>query len=126
MRRILFPTILFISLTLQACTSPLLIQSDVQSVQPSDMTPATVMEEPFSIANEVAGINAVHRGSWDEYSKTREFTDGYQATGQTWGDYDNDGWIDLFVTGGLAPNTLYHSITMRGTAPSQSPPSAKM
>ncbi|MEZ4616756.1 MAG: VCBS repeat-containing protein [Caldilineaceae bacterium] len=39
----------------------------------------------------------------------RGFTDGYLAMGQAWGDYDNDGRIDLYVTGGQAPSVLYHN-----------------
>ena len=34
---------------------------------------------------------------------------GYLGVGQAWGDYDNDGWTDLFVTGNLVPNYLYHN-----------------
>ncbi len=29
--------------------------------------------------------------------------------GQAWGDYDNDGWVDLYVTGGLDENVLYRN-----------------
>lgn len=31
------------------------------------------------------------------------------AIGQAWGDYDNDGWLDLYVTDPAGPNTLYHN-----------------
>lgn len=30
-------------------------------------------------------------------------------TGQAWGDYDNDGWVDLYVTDPNGPNTLYRN-----------------
>jgi cytochrome c peroxidase len=31
------------------------------------------------------------------------------AIGQAWGDYDGDGWVDLYVTDPAGPNTLYHN-----------------
>ena len=36
-------------------------------------------------------------------------SDGYLGVGQAWGDFDNDGWLDLYLTGNLAENTLYHN-----------------
>ena len=52
-----------------------------------------------------AGITATHRGVWDD----KEAMQGYLAIGQAWGDYDRDGWVDLFVTGNLDPNALYRN-----------------
>ena len=52
-----------------------------------------------------AGIAAPHRAVWDVY----DARDGYLAHGQAWGDYDRDGWPDLFVTGNLADNVLYRN-----------------
>lgn len=70
-------------------------------------TPAVPAQ--FVDISERAGIQATHTSSWDEYHKFREFTDGYLAMGQAWGDYDNDGWVDLYVTGGLEPSVLYRN-----------------
>ena len=69
---------------------------------PSDEdSPAAVFED----VSEAAGITAGHRGIWDP----EEGFQGYLAIGQAWGDYDNDGWVDLYVTGNLEPNVLYHN-----------------
>jgi enediyne biosynthesis protein E4 len=63
--------------------------------------------EPFVNVSEEAGITATHRGEWDQF--TEPFTHGYLGIGQAWGDYDNDGWLDLYVTGNLDDNVLYHN-----------------
>ena len=59
----------------------------------------------FEDVSEAAGITAGHRGIWDP----EEVFQGYLAIGQAWGDYDSDGWLDLYVTGNLEPNVLYHN-----------------
>ncbi|MEZ4631721.1 MAG: CRTAC1 family protein [Deinococcales bacterium] len=59
----------------------------------------------FRNISQAAGIHAEHTGIWDPHISGR----GYLAIGQAWGDYDNDGWPDLFVTGNLKPNTLYRN-----------------
>ncbi len=33
----------------------------------------------------------------------------YYGLGPIWGDYDNDGWLDLFVANDSTPNYLYHN-----------------
>lgn len=38
-----------------------------------------------------------------------EVNDGAYGSGCVWGDYDNDGWLDLFVTNNGANNMLYHN-----------------
>ena len=81
--RLLTPILLFLALSTQAQGTP-----------------------QFVDVSESAGISAPHRAIWDP-DKSRQ---GYLAIGQAWGDYDRDGWIDLFVTGNLAPNTLYRNL----------------
>ncbi|MCB0004890.1 MAG: CRTAC1 family protein [Anaerolineales bacterium] len=33
----------------------------------------------------------------------------YFIIGQAWGDYDGDGWLDLYLTNGAGPNKLFHN-----------------
>ena len=62
----------------------------------------------FVDVSEEAGIGALHEATWEEFSG-ENFTRGYLATGQAWADYDNDGWVDLYLTGGLNPSALYRN-----------------
>lgn len=59
---------------------------------------------PFVDVTAQAGITGTHEARWDEKGG-----EGYLAVGQAWGDYDDDGWPDLYVTGNLAANVLYHN-----------------
>jgi len=48
----------------------------------------------FEDVSEKAGVNDPHKR---------------HGMGVVWGDYDNDGWPDLFVTNDAGPNFLYHN-----------------
>jgi enediyne biosynthesis protein E4 len=50
-------------------------------------------------------------GTFEEVSKKAGVDDPhhYYGLGATWGDYDNDGWPDLFVANDAGPNFLYHN-----------------
>jgi hypothetical protein len=50
-------------------------------------------------------------GTFEEVGKKAGVDDpnGYYGLGVTWGDYDNDGWPDLFVADDATPNHLYHN-----------------
>jgi len=50
-------------------------------------------------------------GTFEEVSRKAGVSDPdkYYGLGATWGDYDNDGWPDLFVADDATPNHLYHN-----------------
>lgn len=56
-------------------------------------------EYDFVEISACAGLDAIH-----------VITDfDYYAIGQAWGDYDRDGWVDLYVTDMEGPNSLYRN-----------------
>src|SRR2546430_15806522 len=59
-------------------------------------------------------------GTFEKITNSPVALDGGTTKGVAWADYDNDGWLDLFVAnegpwnqngwlGGKAPNFLYHN-----------------
>ena len=50
-------------------------------------------------------------GTFEEVSQKAGVSDpnGYYGLGVVWGDYDNDGWPDLYVANDTGPNFLYHN-----------------
>ena len=56
----------------------------------------------FEETSDSAGIDAAHHAWTDDGT--------YLITGQAWGDYDNDGDEDLYLTNSEGPNTLYRNL----------------
>ena len=93
-------------LLLSACRPVLLeVPPKLNDTNPPSIMPAP---SPFRDATTQAGIEATHRGIWRDYA-TGPYDNGYLAAGSAWADYNNDGWIDLFVAGNLHPNHLYRN-----------------
>jgi enediyne biosynthesis protein E4 len=80
-----------------------LITSSLVLAQTTALAKTSETSFVFTDVSEAAGISATHRAVWDPEG-TQE---GYLAIGQAWGDYDHDGFLDLYVTGNLDDNVLY-------------------
>lgn len=70
------------------------------------LTNQAVGQQPelFTDVAAQAGVTAGHQAVWDEKQRV-----GYLGVGQAWGDYNNDGWLDLYLSGNRAPSILYQS-----------------
>ncbi|MCG3158208.1 MAG: hypothetical protein DKINENOH_04849 [bacterium] len=64
----------------------------------------------FSLAANFLYRNEGH-GAFTKITTGRIVTDVEGSSGGSWGDYDNDGYLDLYVTNSVndAPNSLYHN-----------------
>src|SRR3546814_3449588 len=71
------------------------------------------------------GVNILYRnkgdGRFEDVAQVLGFAEDNHAVGAAWGDYDNDGWLDLFVTaytgksGAQQPaNRLYRNLGGKG------------
>lgn len=60
-------------------------------------SPTTPSPTLFTNVNATAGIAAARQDVQEK------------LIGQAWGDYDRDGWLDLYVTDSGGPNTLFHN-----------------
>ncbi len=102
--------VIVLALGLTACT---IVIPPVPEAAPPPRGPAD--EIPlFLDVSARAGIDAPHAATWNQFGEEGDadeapFTTGYMAMGQAWGDYDNDGWPDLLVTGNQAPNSLFRN-----------------
>ncbi|NUM46359.1 MAG: CRTAC1 family protein [Anaerolineales bacterium] len=96
MRGLLF-SILFLSLTLSLSQTAV-----AQTTLPGDATPLGTPAPAISGGTIFADVT-----TFAQIGSTRWGQD--RLIGQAWGDYDQDGWYDLYVTDPAGPNILYHN-----------------
>src|SRR5439155_599106 len=69
-------------------------------------TGADIVQFAYEVAtNPPASLNV----SFTKVTTGDLITDGGSSHSVAWGDYDNDGFVDLFVTHPFGPNFLYHN-----------------
>ena len=63
---------------------------------------------------QVLFLQSAHAISFEETTNSANISSNHNSTsevaGQAWGDYDNDGHEDLYLTDNLGPNTLYRNL----------------
>ncbi|MEM7131539.1 MAG: CRTAC1 family protein [Chloroflexota bacterium] len=95
----IFLTVLAQLLMSQAATSHDV--TPAQRHQPVSDTSLSNRGLLFADVSTDAGIDQSHTTSDQRMT--------YIATGQAWGDYDNDGWVDLYLTNNNGANILYQN-----------------
>ena len=71
-----------------------------------------IVEAPWSMSGESDFLfHNRGNGTFEEVSKKAGVSDpeGRRGLGVVWGDYDNDGWLDIFVGNDTEPNYLYRN-----------------
>ena len=76
---------------------------------PAPRPEASTVFAEMSVAAGIAADHAVLIATPEASEYTHHRTYPYLITGQAWGDYDRDGWLDLYLTSQIGPNTLYRN-----------------
>jgi len=89
------------------------IHSDVATLGPIDTNyKGLPVEAPWGMHGESDFLfHNLGDGKFEDVSKKAGVNDpaGRLGLGVVWGDYDNDGWPDLYVANDTEPNYLYHN-----------------
>ncbi len=48
-------------------------------------------------------------GTFSDVTEAAGFRQGLNSTNSSWADYDNDGWLDVYIIGEQQPSLLYHN-----------------
>jgi len=93
------------------------VHTDLHHLPPPDPTAIGDRSVIFQIPSELPGeTDSLLRnrgdGTFEDVSKKAGVSgsDRMHGMGVVWGDYDNDGWPDLFVTNDGGPNYLYRNL----------------